>query len=163
MIINILKEEGCPDWVIAHSILVCKIAKEIAKNFNVDTELITQGALLHDIGRSKTNGIDHGIIGAELAIKHNFSKEIANIIEKHIGSGISKEEAIKLGLPPKSYIPTTIEEKIVSHADNLTNGDEEVDIGFTINKWKNKNLNNLEEAIARLKETHKELVTNFEK
>jgi len=162
MIIKLLKEEGCPSWVIKHSIRVCKKAKEISKNFDVDEKLIEEAALLHDIGRSKTNGIEHGIIGAELAIKHGFSNKIANIIEKHIGSGISKDEAINLGLPPKNYIPITIEEKIISHADNLTNGDEEVDINFTINKWKGKNLNNLEEAIARLKKTHKELITDFE-
>ena len=162
MIIKLLKEEGCSKWVVKHSILVCMKAKEISKNFDVDKKLIEESALLHDIGRSKTNGIEHGIIGAQIAIKHGFSKEIANIIEKHIGSGISKQEAVNLGLPPKDYIPITIEEKIISHADNLTNGDEEVDIDFTIKKWKEKNLNNLEEAIDRLKKTHKELVTDFE-
>ncbi|MCL2687568.1 MAG: TIGR00295 family protein [Methanobrevibacter sp.] len=162
MILNLLKEEGCANWVIAHSIAVCKKAKEISKNFDVDEKLIEEAALLHDIGRSKTNGIEHGIIGARLAIEHGFSKKIANIIEKHIGSGISKEEAIKLGLPAKNYIPITIEEKIISHADNLINGSEEVDIDFVAKKWKKNNLNNLEKAIFRLKNTHNELVTNFE-
>ncbi len=162
MIIELLKKEGCPPWVIEHSIAVCAKANEIAKNFDVDENLIKKAALLHDIGRSKTNDIDHAIVGADLAIKHGFPKDISTIIEKHIGSGISKEEAIELGLPAKDYTPLTIEEKIISHADNLTNGSEEVDIDFVANKWKKYEINNVEESIAKLKKTHKELVTNFE-
>ena len=162
MIIKLLKEEGCPQWVIEHSIAVCKKAKEISKNFDVDEQLIEEASLLHDIGRSKTNSIEHGIIGANLAIKHGFSKEVASIIEKHIGSGISKEEAIKLGLPEKSYIPETTEEKIVSHADNLINGSDEVDIDFVIKKWKKYKIDNVEESIKRLKNTHKELIGDFD-
>lgn len=161
MIIELLKKEGCPDWVIEHSIAVCEKAKEISKNFNVNDKLIEEAALLHDIGRSKTNNIDHGIIGADLAIKHGFPKEIANIIERHIGSGISKEEAIIIGLPEKDYIPKTLEEKIVSHADNLMNGADEVDINFVAEKWEKSNIYNLEESIDRLKKIHKELIENF--
>ena len=162
MIIKLLKEEGCPQWVIDHSIAVCKKAKEISKNFDVDEQLIEEASLLHDIGKSKTNSIEHGIIGANLAIKHGFSKKIANVIERHIGSGIDKEEAIKLGLPEKSYIPETIEEKIVSHADNLINGSDEVDIDFVVKKWKKYKIDNIEESIKRLKQVHKELIDDFD-
>lgn len=161
MIIKILKEEGCPPWVIEHSLAVCKKAKEISKNFDVNEKLIEEAALLHDIGRSKTNSIDHGIIGANLAIKHGFPKEIANIIERHIGSGISKEEAVKIGLPEKNFIPETIEEKIVSHADNLMNGSDEVDIDFVAKKWEKSKIDNLEESLDRLKKVHKELIEDF--
>jgi uncharacterized protein len=162
MIIKLLKEEGCPPWVIEHSIAVCKKAKEISKNFDADKKLIEEAALLHDIGRSKTNEIDHAIIGADLVIKHGFQKEVANIIEKHIGSGISKEESINLGIPEKSYIPLTIEEKIVSHADNLINGSDEVSVDFVAEKWKKYKIANLDESIDRLKKIHEELVTSFE-
>ena len=34
-----------------------------------------------------------------------------NIIERHIGAGITEEEAVNLGLPKKSYLPETLEEK----------------------------------------------------
>jgi len=163
MIIKLLKEEGCSNWVIEHSLAVCNKAKEISKNFDVDQKLIEEAALLHDIGRSKTDDIDHGIVGAKLVIKKGFSNEVGCIIEKHVGSGISKEEAVKLGLPEKNYIPSTIEEKIVSHADNLIHGIEEVDIDFVVNKWKNHQINTLEESIDRLKKVHDELITCFEK
>ncbi|WP_263641050.1 HDIG domain-containing metalloprotein [Methanobrevibacter arboriphilus] len=52
-----------------------------------------EAALLHDIGRSKTNEINHAIIGANLAIENGFSNEVASIIEKHVGSGISKKRS----------------------------------------------------------------------
>lgn len=45
-----------------------------------------------------------------------------NIIERHIGAGISRDEAAELGLPAGDYIPLTIEEKIIAHADNLVSG-----------------------------------------
>jgi uncharacterized protein len=160
MEIKILKQEECPEWVIDHSIAVYNKAMEISKNFDVDYDLIKKGALLHDIGRSKTNGIDHAIVGSKLAIKHGFSNEVACIIEKHIGSGISKKEAVVLGLPKKDYLPITLEEKIVSHSDNLINGSEEVDIDFVINKWKER-FTNADEAIYRLKNTHSQIVTPF--
>ncbi|KZX15794.1 ribonuclease Y [Methanobrevibacter cuticularis] len=158
MPVKVLKKEGCPDWVINHSIAVYKKAMEISKNFeDADIDLIKEASLLHDIGRSKTNTICHGIIGAKLAIENGFSKDVGRIIERHVGAGITEEEAVELGLPKKSYLPATIEEKIVSHSDNLINGSEEVDIDFVINKWE-KRIPNSDEAIARLKKTHKELL-----
>ncbi|RBQ23419.1 Ribonuclease Y [Candidatus Methanobinarius endosymbioticus] len=163
MIIELLKEEGCPPWVIEHSIVVCKKAKEISKHFDVDQDLIEKAALLHDIGRSKTNNIKHAIIGADIVVEHGFSEKVATIIEKHVGSGISEKEAIELGLPKKNYIPNTIEEKIISHADNLINRSNEVNIEFVAEKWKKYNVKNLEESIYRLKKVHEELVGNFEK
>ncbi|KZX11417.1 TIGR00295 family protein [Methanobrevibacter filiformis] len=155
-IIDILKKENTPEWVIDHSKAVYERTKEISENFNVDEELIKQGALLHDIGRSRTNTISHGIIGSKIAIKYGFGKEVANIIERHIGSGIPKSEAIELGLGEKDYIPLTLEEKIVAHSDNLVNGSENVDLEFVIKKMKNT-VQNPEYSIKRLKKLHEEL------
>lgn len=162
MEIKLLKEVNCPEWVINHSIGVSNKALEIASNFdNVDKDLIKTGALLHDIGRSKTNSIEHAIIGAKMLEELGFSEEICLIVERHIGTGISKEEAIKLNLPPKSYVPETLEERIVSHSDNLYNGADEVSVDFTINKWKRK-LGENHPSINEIKSIHKELVSRFE-
>ncbi|WP_067089561.1 HD domain-containing protein [Methanobrevibacter curvatus] len=161
-LISLLKEENCPKWVIDHSIGVCKKANEIAINFkdDVDLNLLTSGALLHDIGRSKSNGIDHGIIGYEIAIDLGFSEKLANIIERHIGVGLTKYEALKFNLPLKNYIPLSLEERIVSHADNLYDGVNEVGINFTIDKWMRKNeISN--KSILKLKKNHEELVLQF--
>ncbi|MDR0768276.1 MAG: HDIG domain-containing protein, partial [Methanosarcinales archaeon] len=80
------------------------------------------GGLLHDLGRSKTHDMTHGLIGMKLAEKHGVEKPVLEIIKKHIGAGITREEAAEFGLPDDDYIPRTWEEKIVAHADNLVKG-----------------------------------------
>jgi len=132
--INLLKKTGCSEEVIKHSLLVRDIAVEIAKRANANVKLVEAGALLHDIGRSKTHGIMHGVEGAKIAKRLGLPKEIVDIIEHHLGAGISLEEAKKLGLPPKDYTPKTLEEKIVAHADNLTEGSMKQTIREAIEK-----------------------------
>ena len=61
-----------------------------------------------------------------------------NITLKHIGAGIPSDEAEILELPPGDYMPCTLEEKIVAHADNLINGTIEVNIGFCFQKMGKK-------------------------
>ena len=50
--------------------------------------------MLHDIGRSKTQGIMHGVEGAKIATELGLPEAIVNIIERHLGAGIPKEEAM---------------------------------------------------------------------
>ena len=162
MEIELLKKENTPENVIEHSKAVCKKAMEIAANFeNVDEDLIRKGALLHDIGRSKTHGITHAIEGVKIAKKYGYEEDVLNIIERHIGAGITEEEAVNLGLPKKSYLPETLEEKIVAHADNLVSGSEEVDIDFVIEKWKRR-ITDSEDNIERLLKLDEELIKTFE-
>ena len=162
MELELLRKENTPENVIEHSKAVCRKAMEIASNFdNADCELIRKGALLHDIGRSRTHSIEHAIEGVEIARKYGYGEDVLNIIERHIGAGITKEEAKKLGLPEKSYVPETLEEKIVAHADNLISGSEEVDIDFVISKWKRR-INDPDDNIKRLIELDNELIKAFE-
>ena len=162
MEIELLRKENTPENVIEHSQAVCRKAIKIAANFDdADKELIRKGALLHDIGRSKTHGITHAIEGVKIAQKYGYSQDVLNIIERHIGAGITEDEAVKLGLPKKSYVPQTLEEKIVAHADNLISGTKEVDIDFVIAKWK-RNIEDSEDNIERLLKLDKELIRDFE-
>ena len=162
MEIELLEKENTPENVIQHSIAVYKKAMEISANFDeADKDLIKKGALLHDIGRSKTHGITHAIEGVKIAKKYGYGQDVLNIIERHIGAGITEEEAIELGLPKKSYLPETLEEKIVAHADNLISGSEEVDIDFVIKKWMRR-IENPEDNIERLIELDEELIKAFE-
>jgi uncharacterized protein (TIGR00295 family) len=115
----LLKENGCSDDVIRHCKAVRDVAVKIAKRIHADVKLVEAAALLHDIGRSKTHGILHGVEGAKIAKKLNLPEKIVNIIERHLGAGMPLEVAKQLGLPPKDYTPNTLEEKIVCHADNL--------------------------------------------
>jgi uncharacterized protein len=120
-------------------------------------ELVKKGALLHDIGRCMTDGIYHAVVGAEILKSEGYPLELIRIVERHIGAGIPKEEAIEMGLPPKDFMPHTIEEKIVAHADNLLHGDQEVDIDFVIEKWSSR-MGKGHPSIERLIKLHEEIV-----
>ena len=131
--IDLLIRSGCSADVIEHCKAVADHARKIAMNIRdnstrkghpiqIDIEAVFTGALLHDIGRSKTHGIGHAVAGAGIAVENGLDDKLVKIIERHIGAGIPKQEAQGLGLPEKDYVPVTIEEKIVAHADNLIFG-----------------------------------------
>lgn len=154
--LRILYDVGCSREVITHSQSVYDIAMKIVKKIEeagirVNKDVVAMGALLHDIGRSRTNGIQHAIEGAKIAQRQGFPPAVVSIIEHHIGAGICKEEAQVLGLPIKDYIPKTLEEEIVAHADNLCGI---TDICSLIDRFK-KNGN--DKAANRLKKLHRKL------
>jgi len=126
--LGLLRKSGCSDEVIRHCKAVRDVAVKMAKKARADVELVEAGALLHDIGRSKTHGILHALEGAKIARQLGLSENIVNIIERHIGAGLSVEVAKKLGFPPGDYIPKTLEEKIVCHADSLIDNCEKQNI-----------------------------------
>jgi uncharacterized protein (TIGR00295 family) len=95
----------------------------IEHGYEINMPLIEAGALLHDIGRSKVHDLSHAIVGSEIAERLGLSGDLISIIKNHIGAGITKEEALKNGLPGEDFIPITLEEKIVAAADNLAAGD----------------------------------------
>lgn len=117
-----LRESGCNRDVIEHSIAVETLAVDIARHCTDDArfiEEVSQGALLHDIGRSRTHGIRHAVEGAAILGELGQDEALVSIAERHIGAGLTSEEARELGLPEKDYIPETLAEKIVAQADNL--------------------------------------------
>lgn len=122
------KKYRLPENVRKHSLAVSELALKIAECFEkngyeVDREAILFGALLHDLGRSITHDpFQHFIKSAEILRAEGFEEKIVKIVERHFSAGITAEEAKKLGLPAKDYIPESLEEKIVSFADNLTFG-----------------------------------------
>lgn len=131
--ITLIINSGCSPNVVEHCKTVAQYARKIALEINrcaqkrgtsikVDVDAVFSGGLLHDIGRSKTHGIDHAVKGARMALENGLGEKIVNIIERHIGAGITREEAIAFGLPARDYLPVTLEEKIVAHADNLVSG-----------------------------------------
>ncbi len=133
--IEILKEAGCSEEVIAHCRAVADLAVDIANLvMHADVELVRAGALLHDVGRGRTHGIDHGIVGHQIADEIELPHQIALIIERHIGAGLTKAEAETLDLSPKGYMPQTVEERIVAHADNLIVGTERIAVSEVVSK-----------------------------
>jgi uncharacterized protein (TIGR00295 family) len=152
--IEILKKNGCSRSVINHCKAVRDVAVKIAKRANADVRLVEASALLHDIGRSKTHGIRHAIEGAKIIKKLGLSEDIVRIVERHIGAGLPIKEAKKLGLPAKNYMPITLEEKIVCHADSLIENSKKQNIEKEIEQAL---MNSHEEYAKRLVILHKEL------
>lgn len=152
--VELLREYGCSEEVVNHCKAIRDLAVRIGKRANADIELIEAGALLHDIGRSKTHGIMHGIEGAKIAEEIGLPESIIQIIERHLGAGIPKEEALKLGLPAKDYIPITLEEKIIAHADNLVDNCRKQTIEKEVKKALKKGQKQYAERLIKL---HKEL------
>ena len=130
---KMLHDAGCSTKVIAHCRAVMECACEYAQhNPSVDFSLVQKGALLHDIGRGITHSIAHAQQGADLLRAQGFSENIARIVECHTGAGLTADECSLLGLDPRDCVPTTAEEKIVCHADNLIAGHKRVSIEQSI-------------------------------
>jgi len=159
--LRLLHDIGCSDEVIAHCKLVSRIAEDIAKlckvnGIDLNLDLVVIGAILHDLGRSKTNSVQHGVVGAQLAREMKLPEELTLIIERHIGAGIPSEEAASLGLPDREYLPQSLEEKIVAYADKLVTGSRRTTIDSEISRL-SEELGPSHPAIRRLKDLDKEI------
>ena len=152
-----LKEAGCGKDVIAHVIAVEKLAAKIGKLCGADAEMVTAGALLHDIGRSRTHDIRHAVEGGKIARQLGLPTSIVRIIERHIGAGIKASEAAAAGLPVRDYMPETIEEKVVAHADNLIGSHRKIPLKETVDKLRRKGLKAAADRMLRLHEELSEL------
>ena len=146
-----LREAGCDRAVVEHCKRVSKLAKKIASLCGADESLCELGGLLHDIGRGRTHDVDHGHAGGQILREKGFPAVLAAIVEKHVGAGIPKGEAKKIGLPAKSYVPKTLEEKVVAHADNLA---EEGKMDVLIDEMEERGLPT---AAKRMRRLHDEL------
>jgi len=156
--------------VLEHSKAVQKVALRIAEDIvanghHVDIKFLIGACLLHDIGRFKTgkNGkdiIQHGVLGAEILRKEGLDERYTLVCERHLGSGISKEDIQEQGLdlPLKDYIPESIEEKIISYADSLIFGNREGTIEEVYERYRKEvgeklveKTKKLHEAVERLR------------
>ncbi|WP_440952078.1 TIGR00295 family protein [Methanococcoides sp. FTZ1] len=158
--LRLLEEAGCAANVIRHCQVVSGIAVEIAAAYreagnDVDLEIVEIGALLHDIGRSRTHGIRHALEGVSIAEELGLDSRIVMIIKNHIGAGITRQEALVLGIPEDDYLPVTLEEKIVCHADNLVMGEERVNISRCIRRMQDRGMG--QEAITRVRDLADEI------
>lgn len=158
--LQFLRQSGCSRNIINHCETVAELATEIAdackeRGLDVNLELVEIGALLHDIGRSKTHSVHHAVVGEEITKSLGLPEPIISIIKRHVGGGITAKEAKRLGWPKDIYIPQTLEEKIVSYADKLIEGSQRVPIERTIEKFSKEIPPS---AIARIQRLHKEML-----
>jgi uncharacterized protein len=153
--LQLLRDSGCSANVTLHCKSVAKLAKETAvalqkKGLSVNVDLVEIGALLHDLGRSKTHTVNHVIAGAEIARKAGLPEPVLAIVKCHIGGGLTTAEALELGWPKDNYIPITLEEKIVSYADKLVETSERVPIELTVKRLREEKLPDAAERVQKL-------------
>lgn len=155
-----IREVGCSEKVVLHCLTVERTALSIAKRIlvnghKINIKLVSIGALLHDIGRSRTHGIKHGVEGGKI-LRGIGLKDLAHFAERHIGAGIPADEAKKLGLPARDFIPKTLEEKVVAYADKLVMRSRSTPYRKSL-KWFKSDLGKDHPAIERLENLHREI------
>lgn len=114
-----VSDKGVLEHCIATQSKALYIAQKISQNLSVDISIVSAGALLHDIGRAKTHGITHGVVSGRILLKEGLPIEIIRVVERHVLGGFTASEAKLIGLPNRSFLPVTLEEKIVCVADKL--------------------------------------------
>jgi len=159
--LSLLVKVGCSPRVVEHCKRVSAFAVKIAKACqrkqpNLDAKLVEISGLLHDIGRSKTHGVNHALEGGRIARGLGLPNSVVLIIERHAGGGIPKEEAKKLGWPARDYLPKTLEEKIVCYADKRVERLQIVPIEKTVKAYA-VDLGKNHPAIQRIWELHREI------
>lgn len=155
--IKLLQENNCPPQVIQHCLAVTQFAVGLAhrlkeKGVKIDIQLVEVGALLHDLGRSKTHKVDHSLVGSQIAQKIGLPQTIVNVIKRHVGAGITDEEAKLLGWPKDVYVPQAIEEKVVSYADKRIDQGKVVSIETEIERLRKDGMIEAGERVRRLHE-----------
>lgn len=137
--IEYLIDAGCKKRVIIHCCTVRAVADEMLTRIRgANKDLVVAGALLHDIGRAKDHSIMHAYYGSKMVEEYGLPSELVEIVRKHTGAGLDDEDVKELGLPPGDYIPTTLEEKIVAHADNMVSDNRVVVHDHSVSKLTNK-------------------------
>ena len=125
--IKLLHKVGCSQRVVVHCCTVRAVAEEMLNGIkNADNHLVIAGALLHDIGRSADNTIMHAMVGARIVKELGLPEELQEIVKKHTGAGLDDNDIREYNLPVDDYIPKSLEERIVAHADNLVSGNRVV-------------------------------------
>jgi len=111
---GMLREAGLDEKTINHAEgvahraeVVCNILQ--AANRKVDTEKVILAALLHEVGHSRSRGLDHAAVSAEILAEQGL-KEVAEIVKVH-------------ALPQTGKL--SLEAKVLIYADTTTGPDGE--------------------------------------
>ena len=113
--------------VMVRALLIADAHPEL----HMDRELISNGAMLHDIGIFQTDApgihchgkhpyLMHGYLGAALMRKEGY-EAIARVCERHTGTGLTIENIRQqqLPIPEGDYRPESLEEKVICYADKF--------------------------------------------
>jgi uncharacterized protein (TIGR00295 family) len=120
---------GSNDAIVRHCKTVAMVTSIIVEEFrrqgkDVDLRAAVAGAMLHDIGRNRVQTAWHGLEGSKILEGEGVDETVVQIVRRHVGAGLSPEEARKLGLPDLDYIPRTREQVAVCFADKMVDADK---------------------------------------
>lgn len=122
--------------VYGHCQIVNEIAQWCAGNITdkaqIDTDLLQEAALLHDIGtyilfdeegkipRGRLYPL-HAILSAKIIADEGVDAQVAQLVETHILLGLSKQEILDKPwpLPARDYIPQSVEGELLCYADRF--------------------------------------------
>jgi uncharacterized protein len=120
--------------LLTHSRAVADFALRVADRhpeLHIDRQFVEEAAMLHDIGifRCDAQGICchgtepyicHGRIGALLLREEGYPRH-ARVCERHTGAGLTLDDIVtqQLPLPRQSFLPETIEERLICYADKF--------------------------------------------
>lgn len=169
-IINRYYHEGpLRDILLTHSELVRDKALTAAKKSGLpfDEQLISNGAMLHDIGIFLCNapGIEcyghlpyicHGMEGGKIMREAGYP-ELARFCERHTGAGLTAENIISqdLPLPRIDMLPETIEEKAVCYADKFYSKSGDISKEKSLEKVIASMSRHGEDSLSRFMEMHR--------
>lgn len=137
------RKYGSSERIVSHCRAVTRVSETLTdafatKGIPIDRHAVVAGALLHDIGRNRTNNVDHGYIGAKILQDEGVDTIVVEIVKRHVGAGISNEEAASLGFPEGDYIPRTLEEKVVCFSDKMIASDQVRPFGEEVQRFVRK-------------------------
>jgi tRNA (cytidine56-2'-O)-methyltransferase len=126
--VALLKALGAGEDLVAHSEAVARRASRISGAIGAREGLVAVGALLHDVGRTRVQGWDHGPTGGQILRGLGLPETLARIAERHMAAGLTASEAADRGLEARDLLPETLEEKVVCVADRMTRGSTPLDL-----------------------------------
>lgn len=161
------RKYGSSDIIVRHCRVVTRVALTLAKGLQsagmeVDLDIVKAAGLLHDIGRTITHTVSHGLEGSKLLEREGVDDRVVQAVRRHVGAGLSKEEAKALGLPDHDYIPRSLEERIVCFADKMVGSDRAQPFGEEVSRFVKKG-HDVKRLIALKKGLERELGADPEK
>lgn len=171
---TIINDEGLRRLLIAHSESVarkaCSVARKAGLDSEVDMQFLWDASMLHDIGIVECNApgilcrgtqpyLCHGVEGKKILDRFGLEERYGRVCERHTGTGITKEEIERnhLPLPPKDYMPETLEEEIICYADKFFSKSGDPYREKPIEEVEKSMLRHGEAVLERFRELHRML------
>jgi uncharacterized protein (TIGR00295 family) len=164
--LSLHEKYGSNEQIVEHCKTVARASMVLsealaARGKAVDKRAVLAGALLHDIGRTRTHEVGHGHVGASMLEKEGVDVVVVEIVRRHVGAGISPEEAVALGFPKGDYIPRTLEQMVVCFSDKMVSSDSVRPFEEEVRRFARKG-HNVKRLLALKKSLQDELEENPE-